>query len=100
MALRIQQSASRERPCEEAFTRPFTRRSRQSSRETRQITRPQAAWAWSRSVLIHCADTPVGTGKYPMKHTESVIHSDLEIMGGTPVFVDFEADCQRWSDLV
>jgi uncharacterized protein (DUF433 family) len=27
------------------------------------------------------------TGKHPMKHTESVIQSDPEIMGGTRVFV-------------
>ena len=28
-----------------------------------------------------------GTGTHPMKHSESVIQCDPEIMGGTPVFV-------------
>ena len=49
-------------------------------------------------VLIHCVESPVGTGKDPMKHTESVIHSDLEIMGGTPVFVGTRVPFQTLLD--
>ena len=33
-----------------------------------------------------------------MKHTESVIHSDLEIMGGTPVFVGTRVPFQTLRD--
>jgi uncharacterized protein (DUF433 family) len=37
-------------------------------------------------------------GKHPMKHTESVIHSDQEIMGGTPVFVGTRVPFQTLLD--
>ena len=52
-----------------------------------EITRLQPAWACSTSVLLHCVDSPVGIEKDPMKHTESVIQSDLEIMADTRVSV-------------
>ena len=49
-------------------------------------------------VLIHCVESPVGTGKDPMKHAESAIQSDLEIMGGTPVFVGTRVPFQTLLD--
>ena len=36
---------------------------------------------------MHWVERQVGKRKHPMKNTESVIQSDPEIMGGTPVFV-------------
>ena len=43
-------------------------------------------------------ESPVGTGKHPMKHTESVIQSDPEIMGGTAVFVGTRVPFQTLLD--
>jgi len=49
-------------------------------------------------VLLHCDESAVGIEKDPMKHTESVIQSDLEIMGGTPVFVGTRVPFQTLLD--
>ena len=43
-----------------------------------------------QSVLLHSVDSPVGIEKDSMKHTESVIQSDLEIMSGTPLTSVFQ----------
>ena len=40
----------------------------------------------------------LGPGLIPMKHTEPVIHSDPEIMGGTPVFVGTRVPLQTLLD--
>jgi uncharacterized protein (DUF433 family) len=40
----------------------------------------------------------VGSGKHPMKHSQSVIQSDPEIMGGTPVFVGTRVPFQTLLD--
>jgi hypothetical protein len=40
----------------------------------------------------------VGSGKHPMKHSQSVSQSDPEIMGGTPVFVGTRVPFQTLLD--
>jgi len=94
----LARSRSGKRSRDEAFTHPFTRptAAMKPERAARSPDYKRRGRAPDRADTL-CRE-PVGTGKDAMKHTQSVIQSDVEIMGGTPVFVGTRVPFQTLLD--
>jgi uncharacterized protein (DUF433 family) len=95
----LARSRSGEHSHEEAFTHPFTRAT--AAMEPEGVARSPDCNRPGRAPHRCCytvSRARSGIEKDPMKHTESVIQSDLDIMGGTPVFVGTRVPFQTLLD--
>jgi uncharacterized protein (DUF433 family) len=95
----LARSRSGEPSHEEAFTHPFTRPIEQwSSKDPRDHQAANGPRTLPRGADTLSREPRSEREKHPMKHTESVIQSDPEIMGGTPVFVGTRVPFQTLLD--